>query len=338
MTMLENLFKPFVDWGIALKSKFFSDPFRTTRLQLMALYFLICIVIFVLLGWFVSSLAFQPVYQMFQVPSGSAAEAAYQHYQQQQFTRRMILIMLLVISTYFLGEFAMRPARKAAELQKHFIAVASHELRTPLAVMKNMAEVALRNPDTLTHEKAVGIIRSNLEETNRLAETVQFLLSSSLLRTQNQIPDSPPLVLSDHVERLLTMFENDITSQSIVLRKSLDPKSTIRGNRIALEALISNLLKNAIQHMPAGGTLTVVVGPDAHGRVKFEVGNTGTAIPRSDLGYLFEPFFRGRTAKGSGFGLGLSIARQSADLHKASIRVSSTAKSGTSFTVIFPTV
>lgn len=335
--MPKTLFKQFVEWGTALKRKIETDSLRAIRVQLMASYFLASILIFVLLGWLVSSIAFQQVYQTFNIESGSPAEQAYETFQQGQFERRAILVIMLLVTTYFLAEFAIRPARRAAELQKHFIAVASHELRTPLAVMKNMSEVALRNPNTLTHEKALRIITSNLEETNRLSETVQLLLSFATLKSQDSLPNMEEVALGVEIQRILGMFVDEIRDRHLKLSTHIRTDTNVYGNKVALEGLVTNLIKNAVQHAPDHGEIRVEFTNEADSKVRFLVSNTGERIPRKDIPFLFEPFFRGSVSKGSGFGLGLSIARQIAELHRARIHVRFDKKHGTTFAVFLAT-
>ncbi len=331
--MLTRLYERFADAVTAFKGRILNDPLRTVRFQLMGMYLLVGVVIFMLFGWVLGSIAVRSVIEVTRYETGQPVEEAYLNYQKEVVQRRTITVVVFVIATFYLTEFALRPVRKASELQKHFIGIVSHELRTPLTVMKNMSEVALRNPEHLTKEKAVAIIRSNLEETDRLTDTIQFLLTFSLLTSRKDIPDVSDISLVRKVERVLSVMEGDARAREVSLVTRFDGNGLVKGNAIALEGLVMNLVKNAVQHAPPGSTVTVSV---LNGGTLLSVADTGSGIPKKDLPYVFEPFFRGDHPEGSGFGLGLSIARQVVELHKATIAVKSDPESGTVFTVTFP--
>ena len=123
------------------------------------------------------STGLKAVYTVAVAQNGHPVDVAFAVYKQQVVQRRFIMALLFAVSAYFFTEFALRPVKKAADLQRRFIAIVSHELRTPLTIIKNTSEVALRNPATLSQDKAIRVIESNLEEANRLSETVQLLLT-----------------------------------------------------------------------------------------------------------------------------------------------------------------
>lgn len=328
-------FERFADAVTAFKGRVLSDPFRTVRFQLMGLYLLVGAVIFMLFGWVLGSIGVQSIIDVTRYETGEPVEEAYLEYQEDVKQRRLVTVVVFVIATYYLTEFALRPVRRASELQKHFIGIVSHELRTPLAVMKNMSEVALRNPELLTQEKAVAIIRSNLEETDRLTATIQFLLTFSLLRSRKEIPDVADVSLVQAVGRVLSVMDGDAREREVSFVTRFDGTGTVKGNAIALEGLVMNLVKNAVQYTAPGEAVTVSVAREGAATV-LSVADTGPGIPAKDLPYVFEPFFRGDHPEGNGFGLGLSIARQVAELHSASLTVKSEPGSGTVFTVTFP--
>jgi signal transduction histidine kinase len=105
-----------------------------------------------------------------------------------------------------------------------------------------------------------------------------------------------------------------------------------------LTQLFGNLALNALQAIPKGGRLTVVVrSPDGKGgprrAVEVAVEDTGSGIPEADLPRVFEPFYTTRT---KGTGLGLAICKQIAEAHGGAIRVARTGPEGTTILVTLP--
>jgi two-component system OmpR family sensor kinase len=94
----------------------------------------------------------------------------------------------------------------------------------------------------------------------------------------------------------------------------------VLGDEHALGILLNNLIDNAIRHTPEGGKVDVILARDAKG-VSVEVIDTGTGIAPDELDRVFDRFYRGTGAQGSGSGLGLAIASSIAGRHGATLKV-----------------
>jgi signal transduction histidine kinase len=115
-----------------------------------------------------------------------------------------------------------------------------------------------------------------------------------------------------------------------------------RVNPAQIQQVLLNLMINARQAMPEGGTLRVRVGADASGRLaELSIADTGIGIAPADLRRIFEPFFTTKTgpdASGQGgTGLGLSVCRDIVESHHGRLRAESRLGQGTSFTLRLPT-
>ena len=109
----------------------------------------------------------------------------------------------------------------------------------------------------------------------------------------------------------------------------------IRGDALQLREAFKNILVNALQAMPRGGDLSLVIEADpSESDVRIRITDTGEGIPEANLENVFHPFFT--TKKNTGGGLGLSFAFRVIQNHSGRIDVQSNSGSGTTFTVTLP--
>ena len=106
--------------------------------------------------------------------------------------------------------------------------------------------------------------------------------------------------------------------------------------------LIRNLVDNAVQYTPGGGTVTVRLLPDPYGQVAvLQVEDNGPGIPESERELVFQPFYRALGTEVDGSGLGLAIVREIVERHRGTVTIEATnpraASPGTRFTVRLPT-
>lgn len=148
-------------------------------------------------------------------------------------------------------------------------------------------------------------------------------------------------VISDAVEQIrpqaekkgLELFTADIDSPAL-------KDFVIPGNILQLQRALVNILTNAVNYTPRGGSVTVNIklSPDDE-RVGIEVRDTGAGIEANDLPHIFERFYRAdkaRTRVGGGTGLGLAITREIIARHHGTIKVDSVAGKGSTFSVYLP--
>jgi signal transduction histidine kinase len=113
----------------------------------------------------------------------------------------------------------------------------------------------------------------------------------------------------------------------------------IMGDRDRIKQVILNLLANAVQYTQQGGIVTIILRK-VENQAQLIVKDNGPGIPQEDLPHIFERFYRGeksrRRSKGTGFGLGLSIAYWIVRSHGGTIEVTSKEGQGTTFTVWLP--
>jgi signal transduction histidine kinase len=140
------------------------------------------------------------------------------------------------------------------------------------------------------------------------------------------------------VERALKSYEDMCIEQSIVTERSFCDVSPIEGDKEQVLEAIENLISNAIDAMPDGGTLTVVTDTEVLRGSQYalvKIKDTGKGIPEEDLSKIFEPFFTTKLLL-KGTGLGLSIAKKIVEDHGGFITIDSMIGTGSTFSLYFP--
>jgi two-component system sensor histidine kinase TctE len=211
-------------------------------------------------------------------------------------------------------------ARLAAanDAQRHFVANAAHQLKTPLAGMRTQAELALREQDP-------GKMNESLRQLVRGSERATRLVNQLLALARAESPNPPDqhsmadLDLNEIAGTQTAAWVEAAMKKNIDLGMEGSPlPAHVVGDRLMLAELINNLIENAILYTPPGGNITVRVGGDAL-TTYLEVHDSGPGIPPEQQLRVFERFYRVLGTDTDGSGLGLSIVKEIADLHKAGI-------------------
>lgn len=237
---------------------------------------------------------------------------------------------------YFISRRALLPARNALAAQKQFIGNVAHELRTPLSIIKANTEIRLL--DSTVQGSARTILVENLEELDRISDIINNLLSLNTLVQPERLPFSN-VDMSEAARRVIERLEPLARKKPIKIRLRAARMHTAWGNPAALEQILMNLLKNAIQ-FTSKGEIVMYIGPNTHGYLDVVVRDSGTGIPGEDLQRIFEPFYRSDRSRtripGAGSGLGLAIVSELVKLHHGRITIRSTPGEGTSVTITLP--
>jgi two-component system OmpR family sensor kinase len=225
--------------------------------------------------------------------------------------------------------------RGALETQRQFMADASHELRTPVSIIRTAADVTLgrEHRDEAEYRDALATTAAQSRRLGRLVDDMLVLARADA----GAYPLRPvTLYLDDVVEECRRAVGLLASTRGVTVRTHSPSDVSIRGDEELLRRLILNLLQNAIQHSPAGGLVSVDIAPNGS-RVYVRVADTGTGIPESDRGRIFERFVQlDPSRRAEGTGLGLPIAKWIAEAHQGSLSVESTGPAGSTFCVVLP--
>lgn len=206
-------------------------------------------------------------------------------------------------------------------------ALVAHDIRNPLAAIGGFARALLgkAGPD----DPARGHLGVIVEEVSRLEGIVTKVLDSA----RPDPPEAQVVHINPLIEEAVKLLEEELREGRIRVSLTLDPGlPAVPADSDRLFEMVLNLLRNAMQAMPGGGSLTVMTFPAAEA-VEIQFADTGQGIPEEIRQRIFSPFF---TTKPSGSGLGLTIVDQIVREHGGTIGLHSTVGAGTTFTVKLP--
>ena len=212
----------------------------------------------------------------------------------------------------------------------------AHEIRNPLTVMKLLYHsLDLKFPEGDPRSKDARIIDAKIEHLNKIVEQI-------LAFARTTEPKLAPVNLNELVDELGLLVRHKLANQNIRLVRQLHPElPMVMGDAPQLEQAFLNLILNAAEAMPEGGTLTIKSHParlprssphTTHVTVKFR--DTGGGISKEVQKRAFTAVLS--TTKAKGTGLGLAIVGRIIETHRGSIRIKSQLGQGTSIGLTLP--
>lgn len=242
-----------------------------------------------------------------------------------------VVIILRDVTREHLNEASMVESERL-DAVKLLAAGVAHEIGNPLNALNIHLQLLDREVKKLPEDKS-----SDLHELLDVARTEVSRLDLIITQFLRAIRPSAPTLVVEHVDELLKETLN-LIKQEIQDRKisvSLEfPKSIpeIKLDRNQIKQAFFNLIRNALQAMPDGGELRIVISVSAE-FVEISFQDTGVGISSDELGQIFEPY---HTTKKEGSGLGLMVVQRIIQEHGGEIDVVSKVGTGTSFTVLLP--
>lgn len=229
------------------------------------------------------------------------------------------------------------------KLRKDFVANVSHELRTPLSMLQGYSE-ALLDDIAATPEERRELAQIIHDESLRMGRLVKDLLDLARMEAGHLELNFREFPLEPLVQRVHRKFSALCKERGIALRLEMpDVPITLRhADEDRLEQVLTNLLDNAVRHTPAGSWIAVRAArltEQGDEYVAFAVADGGQGIPREDLPYIFERFYKAdkaRTRGSSGTGLGLAIVKNIVEAHQGTIHAESEPGQGTTFFIKIP--
>jgi signal transduction histidine kinase len=207
------------------------------------------------------------------------------------------------------------------------VAGLAHEIGTPMGVIQGHAKLL---EDAVNGDNARWRLRTIQEQIGRISRIIQSLLHMARPGRPRRVPVELPALL----DSTLAFLTEKLGRRGVRVERQFDEVRAVPGDPERLQQVFLNLFLNAIDAMPGGGVLTVVLRPHAH-EVEVRVSDSGHGIPADDLDRVFEPFYTTKAA-GEGSGLGLSVVQGIVAEHHGAIEVVRSDRSGTEFRLLFP--
>ena len=201
-----------------------------------------------------------------------------------------------------------REVARSNELQRDLLANISHDLRTPLTLIKGYAET-VRDLTGADAEKRTAQMDVIIDETDRLSGLVNSVLELSKVSSGAEKLAPVRFDIAQLCEEVAERYEDACTKAGFHLTVQADTPCDIMADPEALSRVVHNFLANAMHHVGADGYLALRVLPK-DGGARVEVEDHGAGIPKEDLPYIFDKYYRSRADAGKqGSGLGLSICK-----------------------------
>jgi signal transduction histidine kinase len=209
----------------------------------------------------------------------------------------------------------------------------AHKIRNPLAAVKLTIEVLIAEPDLREQDRE--LLLNVVEEIRR----IELLMKRFLNFARPAAAQLMTLNINEMLDETVQFLEKQPafalpSSGRSIIRELAAGLPDTAGDSQQLQQVFLNILLNAAEAMPGGGTVTIKTWCDAAaGTVCVAVSDTGKGIPAEAVERIFEPFF---TTKVQGIGLGLAVAKNLVEAHSGRITATGNKPAGATFTVVLP--
>ncbi|HKU69362.1 MAG TPA: HAMP domain-containing sensor histidine kinase, partial [Burkholderiales bacterium] len=205
--------------------------------------------------------------------------------------------------------------------EQEFTSNASHELRTPLTAIKTSCELLLAEP-TLAAKT-----RARLEQISAAAARMTEQTQALLFLARGQAPGNiEPVALADCAEDAIEPYRGEIARKAITVESRIARDAVLDIDYQALRLVLSNLIRNAVQHTERGSICLTFSGR------RLTISDSGRGIVQESLPRIFERFY----SNADGTGLGLAIVGRICEMYGWRVEVESQSGAGSSFSVTFP--
>jgi PAS domain S-box-containing protein len=227
--------------------------------------------------------------------------------------------------------------RERVDLLTEFMGNVSHDIKTPLTAINTSLYLLERTEDVGKQREKLELIRTH---TRQLEKFIQDMLTISRLDYSPSL-DLKPITLNRLLQDIDVRLRSTVEKKNLSLVLELDPVDTpVMGDFDELDRALVNLVENAVNYTPSGGSVRVRT-LNGDGSLVAEISDTGIGIAEADIANIFTRFYRAEAARSThdaGTGLGLAIVKKIVEMHKGSIEVISAVGQGSTFRIRLPAV
>jgi len=223
------------------------------------------------------------------------------------------------------------------QMRLDFISTVSHELRTPLTSIRGFADTLIASHSQLSEEQQLKFLNIIKDQSNRLINLVENLLSASARSYGEEIYVLKSVKISKVIERTLSIIKQKYPRKNIVL-KICDNPSDVLADEDKLEQILINIVENACKYSFENSDVEISVNHSGTDKVEIKVANDGITIEEADKKKIFQKFSRldnPMTRLTQGSGMGLYIAEHMTAKMNGEIQVQSE-NEHTVFSLVFP--
>ncbi|MCC6549519.1 MAG: PAS domain S-box protein [Ignavibacteriaceae bacterium] len=224
-------------------------------------------------------------------------------------------------------------------LKNDFLSNISHELRTPLASIIGFAET-IHSDTSMAPEMRDEFNSIILNEAKRLSRLINNVLDISRIEEGTVTLNKEYFKLDEVLEPLLEAYTKQTAEKGVTFSYELPPQEVLLyADKENFLRVTDNLLSNAVKFTDPGGRITLFI-KTFYREIEIIVTDTGVGIPKNDIPFIYQKFYRVSRpgAQIPGTGLGLALTKQIIDLHKGMITVRSEENKGTTFVVKLPII
>jgi signal transduction histidine kinase len=237
-----------------------------------------------------------------------------------------VFLLLLLVGIWQIRR-SIKKDLQLSQRQKNFLLSVTHELKTPLAANKLYIQTVTKRELDASQRKE--LLDKAIDENSRLERMIDNILNASRLENNALKANKEKFDLAMLINQVAERFTS--INEHLKLEVSVKENTSINADRIMIEAILGNLIENAIKYAGTSNKIEVFA-QFADGKTVFGVKDNGPGIPKEIRQDIFKKFFRAeneetRSKKGSG--LGLYIVDQLVHIHDGQISVSDNTPSGT---------
>ncbi len=306
-----------------------STFMRTTMRGQAYLSCLLCLILSLILSWFISERIARPVKDFSQTARKLAKGDYTVKFEGNGLSEIEDLAETLNYATEEMG--------KTEQLRRDLLANVSHDLRTPLTMVKAYAEM-IRDISGGDEKKRLSHSQTIIDEADRLTNLVNDIQNLSKLQAGTETVEMGDVDLGVLVNTVLERFDIYSSKDGYVFKKEVDPDCPpVVGDEAKIEQVLYNLIGNAINYTGEDKTVTVYV-KSRDDKVYFGVRDTGKGIAPDEIDSVWERYYRASQSKRKsvGTGLGLSIVKNILQLHGAKYGIESKVGEGSLFWFSMP--